>query len=116
MKNLNFNLGQNPEFNQLFIDNSDLILLLNKNSGTSAIDYFKKGNKIKIKKKNRGKFTKYCGGNVTSACIKRAKNSSNPTLRKRAIFAENTRRWKHQQGGILNEIINLFIINKTYNA
>ena len=29
----------------------------------------KKGNKIYIKKKNRGKFTEYCGGKVTDECI-----------------------------------------------
>ena len=55
---------------------------------------FKKGNKIYIKKKNRGKFTEYCGGNVTNECIQRGKNSSNPAIRKRAIFAQNSRKWK----------------------
>ena len=54
----------------------------------------KKGNKIYIKKRNRGKFTEYCGGNVTNECIQRGKNSSNPTIRKRAIFAQNSRKWK----------------------
>jgi hypothetical protein len=29
----------------------------------------KKGSKIHIKKKNRGKFTEYCGGKVTDECI-----------------------------------------------
>jgi hypothetical protein len=51
------------------------------------IPIFNKGNKIKIKKKNRGKFTEYCGGEVTQKCINRAKKSKNPTLRKRATFA-----------------------------
>lgn len=54
----------------------------------------KKGNKIYIKKKNRGLFTEYCGGNVTNECIQRGKNSSNPAIRKRAIFAQNSRKWK----------------------
>lgn len=57
------------------------------------IDRYKNGNKIHIKKKNKGKFTQYCNGKVTNECIQRAKNSSNPTLRKRAIFAENARKW-----------------------
>lgn len=57
---------------------------------------------IHIKKKNKGKFTDYCGGKVTDSCIQQAKNSNNPTLRKRAIFAENARKWKHQDGGILH--------------
>lgn len=55
----------------------------------------KKGGKpkIHIKKENRGKFTEYCGGKVTSECIQRGKNSSNPAIRKRATFAANARRW-----------------------
>lgn len=57
--------------------------------------FFKKGSKIYIKKQNRGKFTDYCGGNVTQNCINRAKKSGNKTLVKRAVFAENARKWKH---------------------
>lgn len=60
-----------------------------------SIDKFKKGNKIRIKKKNRGKFTEYCGGKVINECIKRGKNSPNPTIRKRATFADNARHFKH---------------------
>lgn len=66
------------------------------------IDFFKSGG-IHIKKKNRGKFTDYCGGKVTEECIQRGKHSSNPTTRKRATFAANARKWKHQSGG---ELIN----------
>lgn len=33
------------------------------------IPYFKQGNKIHIKEKNKGKFTEYCGGEVTNECI-----------------------------------------------
>ena len=58
-------------------------------------------NKIHIKKKNRGKFTDYCGGTVTQSCIDRAKSSGSSTLKKRAVFAENARRWKHKKGGII---------------
>lgn len=57
--------------------------------------YLKDGNKIHIKKENRGKFTDYCGGKVTSACIQKAKRSGNKTLIKRATFAQNARKWKH---------------------
>lgn len=60
---------------------------------------FKSGSKIHIKKKNRGKFTEYCGGNVTQDCINRAKRSGNKTLIKRAVFAENARHFKHRSGG-----------------
>ena len=64
-----------------------------------GIPYLKKGSGIHIKKKNRGKFTEYCGGEVTNECIQRAKKSKNPKLRKRATFAANARAWKHQDGG-----------------
>ena len=56
---------------------------------------FKEGGGIHIKKENRGKFTEYCGGKVTSECIARGKRSSSPTIRKRATFAANARKWKH---------------------
>lgn len=61
----------------------------------------KKGHKIHIKPENKGKFTQYCGGNVTQECINRGKRSSSPTIRKRATFAANARKWKkkHQEGG-----------------
>lgn len=65
-------------------------------------DVFAEGGGIHIKKKNRGKFTEYCGGKVTSECIARGKKSSNPTTRKRATFAANARKW-HANGGYLNE-------------
>ncbi len=52
-------------------------------------------NKIHIKKENRGKFTDYCGGKVTSECISKGKNSPNPAIRKRATFAANVRKWNH---------------------
>ena len=65
---------------------------------------FKKGGGIHIKKENRGKFTDYCGGKVTSACIAKGKASSNPAIRKRATFAANSRSWSRKRvfGGILN--------------
>lgn len=66
-----------------------------------AANIAKDGGGIHIKKKNRGKFTEYCGGKVTEECIRRGKNSSNPTTRKRAIFAANARHW-NAFGGWLN--------------
>ena len=65
----------------------------------NVIDFLKKGSGIHIKKENRGKFTDYCGGKVTSACIQKGKNSLDPAVRKRATFAANARKWKHQWGG-----------------
>lgn len=64
-------------------------------ASSDSIGFYKGGSKIKIKKENRGKFTEYCGGNVTSECISRGKNSSDPKIRKRATFAANARKWKH---------------------
>jgi large subunit ribosomal protein L10 len=50
----------------------------------NTIEFLKNGSGIHIKKKNRGKFTDYCGGKVTNECIRKAKASGNPTLVKRA--------------------------------
>ena len=66
----------------------------------SPMNTFKDGGGIHIKKANRGKFTKYCGGKVTSACIAKGKRSSSPAVRKRAIFAANARKW-HADGGYM---------------
>lgn len=60
----------------------------------------KKGG-IHIKKKNRGSFTRWCNGKVTAECIARGKRSKNPKIRKKATFAANARKWKHESGGIL---------------
>jgi len=35
----------------------------------NVVEKFKKGNKIHIKESQKGSFTKWCGGNVTSECI-----------------------------------------------
>lgn len=68
------------------------------------IPILKKGG-IHIKKKNRGKFTEYCGGKVTEECIAKGKKSKDPKIRKRATFAANARRWKHLFGGTIPLII-----------
>lgn len=68
---------------------------------SSELNTFAKGSKIHIKPENRGKFTKYCGGKVTSECIARGKRSSDPAVRKRATFAANARKWHHAFGGDL---------------
>ena len=75
----------------------------------NIVEKFKKGHKIHIKKENRGKFTEYCGGKVTSECIARGKNSSDPAIRKRATFADNARKWKHKSGG---QIVQKFKLRK----
>lgn len=68
---------------------------------TPELAMFAKGGKIHIKKANRGKFTDYCGGKVTSECIARGKRSKSAAVRKRATFAANARKWKHAFGGDL---------------
>ena len=72
------------------------------NSFSSELNTFAEGGKIHIKPENRGKFTKYCGGKVTSECIAKGKRSSDPAVRKMATFAANARKWHHAFGGDLN--------------
>jgi hypothetical protein len=55
------------------------------------IPMLKSGSKIHIKPENKGKFTEYCGGKVTTSCIEKGKNSPDPKIRKRATFAANAR-------------------------
>lgn len=56
-----------------------------------------KDGEILIKKENRGKFTEHCKdlgySKVTQKCIDRGKQSSNPVTKKRAVFADNARKW-----------------------
>ena len=71
----------------------------------------KKGG-IHIKKENIGSFTRYCGGNVTQECIERGKNSPSAAIRKKSVFADNARHWKHENGGILKAQGGLKIIKR----
>lgn len=57
---------------------------------------YKRGGEIKIKKSHEGSFTEYCGGKVTDECIRRGKSSPDPKIRKKAVFAQNARRWSHK--------------------
>jgi hypothetical protein len=78
--------------------------ILNFKGPLSDLIYIlKKGGSIHIKKKNRGKFTEYCGGKVTEECIAKGKKSKDPKIRKRATFAANARKWKHANGGPLGK-------------
>ena len=65
----------------------------------NILEFLKNGSGIHIKEKNKGSFTRWCGGNVTEECIRRGKNSSNPKIRRKATFADNARKWKHEKGG-----------------
>lgn len=85
-------------------DEQEGLNLLSGYFGYGGPMMFKNGGGIHIKKANRGKFTEYCGGKVTSACIARGKHSSSPAVRKRATFAQNARGWKHADGGPLEDL------------
>ena len=100
-------LSQNQisSFIKTIQDNREIISEIYTPYTQTTVDIFKKGNKIKIKKENRGKFTEYCNGKVTSECIQRGKNSPDPKIRRRATFADNVRHFKHKFGGqIVQEV------------
>lgn len=54
----------------------------------------KGGGKIHIKPENRGKFT--ATKKHTGKSTEELAHSKNPITRKRAIFAQNAKKWKHQ--------------------
>jgi hypothetical protein len=83
--------------------------LVPRNENLLKMLFLKKGGKsgIHIKKKNRGKFTDYCGGKVTDECIAKGKKSPNAAIRKRATFADNARHFKHKSGGNIVEAFKL---------
>lgn len=66
--------------------------------GVPLPEEFANGGPIHIKKENRGKFnaTKKRTGKTTEELT----HSKNPLTRKRAIFAQNTAKWRHEYGGI----------------
>lgn len=96
-----FNDVVGNNFNQSFTQGIQGMFQQEPEQTVQAANIAKDGGGIHIKKKNRGKFTEYCGGKVTEACIRRGKNSSDPTTRKRATFAQNARNW-NAFGGWLN--------------
>lgn len=81
--------------------NDSKLTSLPNSFSSPELNAFAGGGRIHIKPENRGKFTKYCGGKVTSECIARGKRSSDPAVRKRATFAANARKWHHAFGGDL---------------
>lgn len=102
---MKYSQNQLNQFKSFWNDVSSSQLQLEMDYSDDRIPYNKKGNKIHIKKENEGKFTAYCNGKVTNACIQKGKNSSDPKIRKRATFAANARTWnhvqKHQLGGLV---------------
>lgn len=64
------------------------------------INRYGKGGSIHIKPENRGKFTET--KRRTGKTTEELTHSSNPLTRKRAIFAQNAKKWHHAFGGELN--------------
>ena len=59
------------------------------------IDFIKKGKKIYIKPENRGKFTET--KKRTGKTTEELTHSKNPLTRRRAIFAQNAKKWKKKK-------------------
>lgn len=59
------------------------------------IDYLKKGKKIYIKPENRGKFTET--KKRTGKTTEELTHSKNPLTRRRAVFAQNVKRWNKKK-------------------
>lgn len=79
-----------------------------KGSLPDLIYMLKKGGSIHIKKKNRGKFTesaKRAGMGVQEYArhVLANKDKYSSTLVKRANFARNAKKFKHEDGGIINK-------------
>ena len=53
--------------------------------------------KIEIKESNKGRFTDYCRGKVTDACISKGLGSPSEAVRKQAQFAKNAKSWDHSK-------------------
>jgi len=70
-----------------------------EHSKLNKVKLNKDGGSIHIKKKNRGKFTEY--KKRTGKTTEEAKHSKDPRVRKMANFAANAKKWKHEEGGIL---------------
>lgn len=67
-----------------------------KESFEKDMETYKKGG-IYIKPENRGKFT--ATKKRTGKTTEELTHSKNPLTRKRAIFAQNAKKWKHAEGG-----------------
>lgn len=66
-----------------------------------GIPYLAQGSGIHIKKENRGKFTET--KKRTGKTTEELTHSKNPLTRKRAIFAQNAKKFKHEDGGLVHK-------------
>ena len=72
-----------------------------------SIPMLANGSGIHIKKENRGKFTET--KKRTGKTTEELTHSKNPLTRKRAIFAQNSRKFKHMNGG------NIYLVSNCLN-
>ena len=79
--------------------------LINKENNLQS---FRQGG-IHIKPENRGKFT--ATKKATGKSTEELTHSKNPITKKRAIFAQNAKKWKHQDGGVINYDISEILEN-----
>ena len=96
---MKYSQNQLSKFTQFMKDVSQLENPLN-------VEFYKKGNKIQIKKKNKGKFTESAnragmGVQEFASHVLANKDKYSTTLIKRANFARNSKTWKHKRGGVL---------------
>jgi hypothetical protein len=99
---MKFNLSK-IDFSLLKVPDLDLEEFNNvieKYLGKESAEFLKKGGKIYIKKKNRGKFTESAkrAGQSVQEHARSVLNDPNatPLQRKRANFARNVAKWKHK--------------------
>jgi hypothetical protein len=95
--------NKNPRFeqaNSLIDQKLDALYEYQESTKTNDMkDHFKKGGTIHIKPENKGKFnaTKKATGKTTEELT----HSKNPVTKKRAVFAQNAKKWHHAKGGKL---------------
>jgi hypothetical protein len=70
-------------------------------TGNNMATRYKDGGKIHIKSENKGKFTDY--KERTGKTTEEALHSSNAHVRQMANFARNAKKWKHADGGNINQ-------------
>ena len=67
----------------------------------NSIPFLANGSGIHIKEENKGKFTET--KKRTGKSTEELTHSKNPLTRKRAIFAQNSKKWKHEDGGSVHK-------------
>lgn len=71
-------------------------------TGSSDAQFYGKKGGIHIKPENKGKFT--ATKKKTGKSTEELTHSKNPLTRKRAIFAQNAKKWKHAEGGPVEKV------------